>query len=144
MFDHKADNYFLLGELFAGMPLPVDPAMDSEHCRHCPTYPDICLTAAFAGPYRLDARRCISYLTAEYEDAIPLELRPLISSRVLDCDDCQIVHPWNRSARPTRQGDFQPRHNLDSVELAELFLWNEGEFLGRIEGPPLCRAGYER
>lgn len=95
-------------------------------------------------PYRLDARRCISYLTIEYKGAIPLELRPLIGNRVFGCDDCQIVCPWNRFARPTGQGDFQPRHSLDNAELAELFLWSEEEFLGRTEGSPLRRAGYER
>ncbi|MDY1354487.1 tRNA epoxyqueuosine(34) reductase QueG, partial [Pseudomonas aeruginosa] len=69
---------------------------------------------------------------------------PLIGNRVFGCDDCQIVCPWNRFARPTGQGDFQPRHSLDNAELAELFLWSEEEFLGRTEGSPLRRAGYER
>lgn len=144
MLNRKAGSYFFLGELFVDMPLPVDPAMDSEHCGRCSACLDICPTAAFVGPYRLDARRCISYLTIEYKGAIPLELRPLIGNRVFGCDDCQIVCPWNRFARPTGQGDFQPRHSLDNAELAELFLWSEEEFLGRTEGSPLRRAGYER
>lgn len=144
VLNRKAGSYFFLGELFVDMPLPVDPAMDSEHCGRCSACLDICPTAAFVGPYRLDARRCISYLTIEYKGAIPLELRPLIGNRVFGCDDCQIVCPWNRFARPTGQGDFQPRHSLDNAELAELFLWSEEEFLGRTEGSPLRRAGYER
>lgn len=129
VLNRKAGSYFFLGELFVDMPLPVDPAMDSEHCGRCSACLDICPTAAFVGPYRLDARRCISYLTIEYKGAIPLELRPLIGNRVFGCDDCQIVCPWNRFARPTGQGDFQPRHSLDNAELAELFLWSEEEFL---------------
>ena len=95
------------------------------------------------GPYRLDARRCISYLTIELKGAIPVELRSLIGNRVFGCDDCQIVCPWNRFARPTNQGDFQPRHQLDNAELATLFRWSEEEFLSRTEGSPLRRTGYQ-
>jgi epoxyqueuosine reductase len=92
----------------------------------------------------LDARRCISYLTIEFKGSIPEELRPLIGNRVFGCDDCQMVCPWNRFARATGEGDFQPRHGLDNAELAELFRWSEEEFLSRTEGSPLRRAGYER
>jgi epoxyqueuosine reductase len=105
---------------------------------------DICPTAAFVGPYVLDARRCISYLTIELKGPIPVELRAPIGNRVFGCDDCQMVCPWNRFASPTEQGDFQPRHQLDNAELAELFRWSEEEFLSRTEGSPLRRAGYER
>ncbi|EZH79175.1 hypothetical protein AU05_17655, partial [Ectopseudomonas composti] len=87
---------------------------------------------------------CISYLTIELKGSIPVELRAPIGNRVFGCDDCQIVCPWNRFARPTEQGDFQPRHGLDNSGLAELFLWTEEEFLSRTEGSPLRRAGYER
>ena len=92
----------------------------------------------------LDARRCISYLTIELKGPIPTELRPLIGNRVFGCDDCQIVCPWNRFARPSGEGDFQPRHQLDNAELAQLFLWDEERFLSSTEGSPLRRAGYER
>ncbi|MFD2835979.1 tRNA epoxyqueuosine(34) reductase QueG [Azotobacter vinelandii] len=115
-----------------------------EHCGRCSACLDSCPTGAFVGPRLLDARRCISYLTIELKGSIPEELRPLVGNRVFGCDDCQLVCPWNRFARPTREGDFQPRHGLDNAELAALFLWSEAEFLARSEGSPLRRAGYER
>lgn len=144
VLNRKAGSYFFLGELFVDLPLPVDTPHASEHCGRCSACMDICPTAAFAGPYQLDARRCISYLTIELKGSIPVELRAPIGNRVFGCDDCQIVCPWNRFARPTEQGDFQPRHGLDNSALAELFLWTEPEFLARTEGSPLRRAGYER
>ncbi|WP_375740419.1 tRNA epoxyqueuosine(34) reductase QueG [Pseudomonas boanensis] len=144
VLNRKAGSYFFLGELFVDAPLPVDPPQASEHCGRCSACLDICPTAAFAGPYQLDARRCISYLTIELKGSIPEHLRPLIGNRVFGCDDCQIVCPWNRFARPSGEGDFQPRHGLDNAELAELFRWSEQEFLSRTEGSPLRRAGYER
>jgi epoxyqueuosine reductase len=130
--------------LFVDLPLPVDEPHSSEHCGRCTACLDICPTNAFVGPYVLDARRCISYLTIELKTAIPEELRPLIGNRVFGCDDCQIVCPWNRFARPTGENDFKPRHNLDNAQLAELFLWDEEKFLSSTEGSPLRRAGYER
>ncbi|MBM7061224.1 tRNA epoxyqueuosine(34) reductase QueG [Pseudomonas sp. UL073] len=144
VLNRQAGSWFFLGELFVDLPLPVDAPHASEHCGRCSACLDICPTAAFVAPYVLDARRCISYLTIELKGAIPEELRPLIGNRVFGCDDCQIVCPWNRFARPTSQGDFQPRHGLDNATLAELFRWSEEEFLSRTEGSPLRRAGYER
>ncbi|MDE3737536.1 MULTISPECIES: tRNA epoxyqueuosine(34) reductase QueG [Pseudomonas] len=144
VLNRKAGSYFFLGELFVDAPLPVDEPHGSEHCGRCSACLDICPTAAFVGPYQLDARRCISYLTIEFKGSIPEDLRPLIGNRVFGCDDCQMVCPWNRFARPSGEGDFQPRHGLDNAELAELFRWSEEEFLSRTEGSPLRRAGYER
>ena len=144
VLNRKAGSYFFLGELFVDLPLPVDPPHATEHCGRCTACMDICPTAAFVGPYVLDARRCISYLTIELKGSIPVELRAPIGNRVFGCDDCQMVCPWNRFARPTEQGDFQPRHQLDNAELAQLFRWSEEEFLSRTEGSPLRRAGYER
>lgn len=144
LLNRKAGSYFFLAELFVDLPLPVDEAQVTEHCGRCQACLDICPTEAFVGPYVLDARRCISYLTIELKQAIPVELRPMIGNRVFGCDDCQIVCPWNRFARPTQENDFKPRHGLDNAELAELFLWDEATFLGRTEGSPLRRAGYER
>lgn len=144
LINKQAGSWFFLGELYVDLPLPVDAPHASEHCGRCQACLDICPTAAFVGPYQLDARRCISYLTIELKGSIPVELRPLIGNRVFGCDDCQLVCPWNRFARPTRQGDFQPRHGLDNAELASLLRWSEEEFLARTEGSPLRRAGYER
>lgn len=144
LLNRKAGSWFFLGELFVDIPLPVDTPQDSDHCGRCTACLDICPTAAFVGERLLDARRCISYLTIELKGAIPSELRSLIGNRVFGCDDCQIVCPWNRFARPTEQGDFQPRHSLDNAELAQLFRWSEEEFLSRTEGSPLRRAGYQR
>ncbi|WP_426150413.1 tRNA epoxyqueuosine(34) reductase QueG [Pseudomonas sp. DC3000-4b1] len=144
VLNRKAGSYFFLGELFIDLPLPVDPPQASEHCGKCRACLDICPTNAFVGPYQLDARRCISYLTIEYKGSIPEALRPLIGNRVFGCDDCQLVCPWNRFARPTGEADFSPRHGLDNAELAALFRWDEQQFLSQTEGSPLRRAGYER
>jgi len=143
VLNRKAGSYFFLAELFVDLPLPVDPPHATEHCGRCSACLDICPTSAFVGPYVLDARRCISYLTIELKGAIPEDLRPLIGNRVFGCDDCQIVCPWNRFARPSGESDFKPRHNLDNAELAELFLWDEDKFLSSTEGSPLRRTGYE-
>lgn len=144
VLNRKAGSYFFLAELFVDLPLPVDDPHASEHCGRCQACLDICPTNAFAGPYQLDARRCISYLTIELKNAIPVELRPLIGNRVFGCDDCQIVCPWNRFARPSGEADFRPRHGLDNSELASLFRWDEETFLTQTEGSPIRRAGYER
>jgi epoxyqueuosine reductase len=144
LLNRQAGSWFFLGELFVDLPLPVDQAQERDHCGRCSACLDICPTGAFVGPYQLDARRCISYLTIELKGSIPPELRPLIGNRVFGCDDCQIVCPWNRFARPTGEADFQPRHGLDNLALAELFRWSEEDFLARTEGSPLRRAGYER
>ncbi|RMQ89368.1 hypothetical protein ALP97_05015 [Pseudomonas salomonii] len=144
VLNRKAGSYFFLSELFVDLPLPVDAPHATEHCGRCTACLDICPTNAFVGPYVLDARRCISYLTIELKSAIPEDLRPLIGNRVFGCDDCQIVCPWNRFARSTAESDFKPRHNLDNAELAELFMWDEDKFLSSTEGSPLRRAGYER
>lgn len=144
LLNRKAGSYFFLAELFVDLPLPVDEAQTGEHCGRCQACLDVCPTNAFVGPYVLDARRCISYLTIELKQAIPVELRAMIGNRVFGCDDCQIVCPWNRFARPTQENDFKPRHGLDNAGLAELFMWDEATFLGNTEGSPLRRAGYER
>lgn len=144
LLNRKAGSYFFLAELFVDLPLPVDQATISEHCGRCTACLDICPTQAFVGPYLLDARRCISYLTIELKGPIPVQLRSMMGNRVFGCDDCQIVCPWNRFAKPTREQDFQPRHGLENAELAQMFLWDEPTFLRKTEGGPLRRAGYER
>lgn len=139
----KAGSWFFLGEIFTSAPLPETPSFEKNHCGSCSACLEICPTNAFVGPYILDARRCISYLTIELKGAIPEELRPLMGNRVFGCDDCQLVCPWNRFSNPTRETDFHPRHNLDNSTLAELFRWTEPEFLQRTEGSAIRRTGYE-
>ncbi|WP_163831743.1 tRNA epoxyqueuosine(34) reductase QueG [Spartinivicinus ruber] len=143
VLSRKAGSWFFLGELFTDLPLPADTPTDKNHCGRCTACLDICPTDAFVGPYQLDARRCISYLTIELKGAIPIELRKKMGNRVFGCDDCQLVCPWNRFAKPTQETDFLPRHKLDSSSLVELFLWTEEEFLNRTAGSPIRRSGYQ-
>lgn len=139
----KAGSFFFLGEIFTSAPLPVDAPFDTEHCGSCSACLSACPTDAFVGPHLLDARRCISYLTIELKGPIPEELRAKMGNRVFGCDDCQLVCPWNKFSKPTREPDFRPRHHLDNSELATLFLWTEDEFLTRTEGSAIRRTGYE-
>jgi epoxyqueuosine reductase len=138
-----AGSYFFLGEIYTDLPLPVDAPVP-EHCGACTRCIDICPTHAIVAPYSLDARRCISYLTIELKGSIPVELRPLIGNRVYGCDDCQLVCPWNKYARPTSEPDFRVRHGLDAAELVNLFAWTEQEFHARLAGSAIHRIGYER
>jgi epoxyqueuosine reductase len=142
LLNQKAGSWFFLGELYTDLPLPVDGAAEN-HCGTCQVCIDVCPTQAITGPYQLDARRCISYHTIELRGAIPLEFRRLIGNRVYGCDDCQLVCPWNRFARPSGEPDFMPRTGLDAPQLVELFAWSEAEFLRRTEGSAIRRIGYE-
>jgi epoxyqueuosine reductase len=141
LLDRKAGSWFFLGEIYTDLPLPVDrPARN--HCGDCRRCIDACPTGAIVGPYRVDARRCISYLTIELKGSIPRPLRPLMGNRIYGCDDCQLVCPWNRFARASDEADFLPRHGLDAATLVELFGWSEQEFLARTEGSAIRRTGY--
>ncbi|GAB1266946.1 tRNA epoxyqueuosine(34) reductase QueG [Aurantivibrio infirmus] len=144
LINKKAGSWFFLGELFTSLPLPTETDTSKNHCGTCHACLDICPTQAFAGPYELDARKCISYLTIEHKGSIPVELRKAIGNRVFGCDDCQIVCPWNKFAKPTEEKRFLPKHGLDNPDLCELFLWSEKEFLKNTEGSALRRSGYER
>ncbi|MBA4503517.1 tRNA epoxyqueuosine(34) reductase QueG [Marinobacterium marinum] len=143
LLNRQAGSWFLLGELFIDLPLPIDPPETESHCGRCSACIDICPTQAFPEPGVLDARRCISYLTIEYRGSIPLELRPLMGNRIFGCDDCQLICPWNRFAKRSHEADFQPRHNLDQASLLELFEWDEATFLKRTEGSAIRRTGYD-
>ena len=139
----EAGSYFFLGEIYTDLPLPPDAPVD-EHCGTCAKCLAACPTGAIVGPFRLDARRCISYLTIELKGPIPIDLRPLVGNRVYGCDDCQLVCPWNRYARVTREPDFRVRNGLDDIELVELFGWSEAAFRERLSGSAILRIGYER
>ncbi|MCZ2721743.1 tRNA epoxyqueuosine(34) reductase QueG [Marinomonas sp. 15G1-11] len=138
----KAGSWFLLGEIFTNLPLPIDPPQVTKHCGSCSACLDLCPTNAFVAPWVLDARKCISYLTIEYDGSIPEELREKMGNRIFGCDDCQLVCPWTKYVKHTEEEDFQPRHNLDSADLTELFLWDEASFLKKTEGSPIRRTGY--
>jgi len=140
-----AGSWFFLGEIYTDLPLPARaPTPVASLCGSCTACIDICPTRAIVAPYRLDARRCISYLTIEHHGSIPLELRPLIGNRIFGCDDCQLICPWNRYAHYSSEADFAPRHGLDAPQLVTLFAWDEAEWLRRTEGMALRRAGYGR
>jgi len=136
-------SWFFLGEIYVNLPLPVDkPQLD--HCGTCSRCIDVCPTGAIIGPYRLDARRCISYLTIELKGSIPVDLRPLIGNRIYGCDDCQLVCPWNGFAQVSTEPDFAIRNGLDDISLEELFSWDEAEFSSRLAGSSIFRIGYEQ
>ena len=143
LIDRDGGSWFFLGEIYLDLPLPVD-APASAHCGTCTRCIDVCPTQAITAPYRLDARRCISYLTIEHEGAIPEDMRPAIGNRIFGCDDCQLVCPWNKFARRTDAPDFRARNGLDTASLAELFAWDEAEFLQRTEGSAIRRSGHRR
>jgi epoxyqueuosine reductase len=139
----EAGSFFFLGEILTDLPLPLDePA--SAHCGTCSACIPACPTGAIVAPYRLDARRCISYLTIEHHSAIPEELRAAIGNRIYGCDDCQLVCPWNKFARAASHPDFKVRHGLDAVALPQLFGWTQGQFEERMRGSAIYRIGYER
>jgi epoxyqueuosine reductase len=134
---------FFLGELFVDLALPPDePA--TAHCGRCTACLDVCPTAAIVAPYRLDARRCISYLTIEHEGAIDEALRPAMGNRIYGCDDCQLVCPWNRYAQRSPLPDFDERHGLGSATLRGLWAWDEATFSRRTEGSAIRRIGWQR
>lgn len=143
LLSREAGSTFFLGEIYTSLPLPPDAPV-SDHCGTCQACISACPTGAIVAPYRLDARRCISYLTIELKGSIPLELRPLIGNRVYGCDDCQLCCPWNREALLTREDDFAVRHGLDHARLTELFAWSEAEFKYRMAGSAIHRIGFER
>ncbi len=144
LINSQAGSWFFLGEIYTDLPLPSDPPQQDKHCGSCRACLDICPTNAFVGPFELDARRCISYLTIEHSGSIDEELRPLMGNRVFGCDDCQLVCPWNKFAEITAEPDFRPRHGLDDRELAELFAWDEDTWLNKTEGSAIRRIGFER
>lgn len=139
----KAGSWFFVGELYTDLPLPEDTSFTNNHCGTCQACIDICPTQAIIGPYKLDARRCISYLTIELRGSIPEEFRSMIGNRIFGCDDCQLICPWNKFAKNTEERDFRTRNGLDAPTLIELFNWTEEEFNERTQGSAIRRIGYE-
>ncbi|MBC5782396.1 tRNA epoxyqueuosine(34) reductase QueG [Ramlibacter sp. USB13] len=143
VLNREGGSMFFLGEIYVDVALPpTEPVGD--HCGSCHACLDVCPTGAIVAPYRLDARRCISYLTIEHAGSIPVELRPLMGNRIYGCDDCQLVCPWNKFAQPALVPDFAPRAGLVGQSLVALFAWNEEEFLRFTEGSPIRRIGHAR
>ena len=138
-----AGSMFFLGEIYVDLPLPLTEAVEG-HCGSCSACIDVCPTGAIVGPYRLDARRCISYLTIEHDGPIPTELRALIGNRIYGCDDCQLVCPWNKYAQRSSLPDFDVREPLGDTTLMQLWQWSEAEFLRHTEGSAIRRIGFER
>ena len=146
LLNESAGSFFFLGEIFTNAPLPITPpeALAKDQCGACKACINVCPTGAIVAPKRLDARRCIAYLTIESKEPIPLELREAVGNRVFGCDDCQIVCPWNRYARLSAELDFAPRHGLADADLAELLTWSEATFLAKTQGMALRRINYRQ
>ncbi len=143
LLSRAAGSTFFIGEILVDLPLPVDPPTGA-HCGQCQACIDLCPTGAILGPGKLDARRCISYLTIELKSSIPEALRPLIGNRIYGCDDCQVACPWNKFAQRASVPDFDERNGLGEGDLVGLFAWDEEEFNRRMEGSPIRRIGHER
>lgn len=142
LLDREAGSFFFIGEIYTDLPLPPDQPV-SDHCGRCSACIDACPTGAIVAPYKVDARRCISYLTIEHRGSIPEPLRKALGNRIYGCDDCQLVCPWNRFARLTEESDYAPRHNLDQATLVQLFAWTETEFMERLAGSAIRRIGHD-
>jgi epoxyqueuosine reductase len=143
ILNREAGSMFFLGEIYIDMALPPSAPV-AAHCGSCNACIDVCPTQAIIAPHKLDARRCISYLTIEHAGSIPVELRPLIGNRIYGCDDCQLVCPWNKFAQRSALPDFDERHGLTGQQLVTLFGWSEEVFLRNTEGSAIRRIGHER
>ncbi len=144
LLNAAAGSWFFLGEIYTNLPLPVSPRPPQPGCGSCRACMTVCPTAAIVAPGKLDARRCISYLTIEHKGTIPVEFREAMGNRVFGCDDCQIVCPWNRYARLSAEPEFAPRHGLDGATIAALLAWDEAAFLANTEGMAIRRINYQQ
>jgi epoxyqueuosine reductase len=136
-------SWLFLGEIYTTLEIPPDPP-HADRCGTCNRCLSACPTNAFPAPYRLDATRCISYLTIEHHGPIPLELRPLMGNRIYGCDDCLAVCPWNRFARHTAHEKLRAREDLNAPALAELARLDDAAFRQRFAGSPVKRIGRDR
>jgi len=144
LINEEAGSFFFLGELYTDLPLPTDPPRTSTHCGSCTRCIEVCPTQAIVAPYRVDARRCISYLTIELHGDIPVEFRRAIGNRIYGCDDCQLYCPFDKFTESTRERDFDVRQALDAAPLVTLFAWTAEEFEQRLAGSAIRRIGHER
>jgi epoxyqueuosine reductase len=143
VLNREAGSMFFLGEIYVDLALPLTDAADA-HCGTCTACIDVCPTQAIVAPYRLDARRCISYLTIEEPGPIPVDLRAAIGNRIYGCDDCQLICPWNKYAKRSALPDFDVREAVGNATLMQLWAWSEADFLRHTEGSAIRRIGYER
>ena len=144
LINQSDGSWFFLGELYTDLPLPIDEPVNDDHCGSCSRCIDVCPTQAIVAPFVLDARKCISYHTIELKTAIPVEFRKPMGNRIYGCDDCQLVCPWNKFSRQTREIDFLPRNNLNELNLSLSFQWNKSTFESKTEGSAIRRIGHER
>jgi epoxyqueuosine reductase len=143
ILDKDCGSWFFLGELLIDLPLPVDePSVDQ--CGKCKACITSCPTQAIVDEKVVDARRCISYLTIEFDGVIPEEFRKPMGNRIYGCDDCQLVCPWNRYAEITEQDDFHRRESFEEPDLITMFNWDEATFLSQMEGSAIRRIGHQQ
>ena len=143
LLNRDAGSWFFLGEIYTDLSLPISLPVE-EHCGSCTACIDVCPTQAIVAPYVVDARRCISYLTIESREVIPVEFRSAMGNRIYGCDDCQLICPWNRFSQDSPEKDYQVRHGLDCEALLNLFKWSEAQFLDKMQGSAIRRIGYDR
>ena len=143
LVSRELGSWLFLGAIFTTLELPADAA-ETDHCGSCRACLDICPTAAFPAPYRLDARRCISYLTIEHKGPIPRELRPLMGNRIFGCDDCLAVCPWNKYAQAAQEAKLAARDALRAPQLADLAGLDEAAFRALFAKSPVKRTGRDR
>ncbi|CAE6888266.1 Catalyzes the conversion of epoxyqueuosine (oQ) to queuosine (Q) [Vibrio sp. B1REV9] len=141
ILDEDCGSWFFLGELLIDLPLPIDEA-SIDQCGKCRACITSCPTQAIVDDNVVDARRCISYLTIEFDGVIPEEFRKPMGNRIYGCDDCQLVCPWNRHAEITEQEDFHRRDSFIDPDLVTMFLWDEPHFLKQMEGSAIRRIGH--
>ncbi len=143
ILDTDAGSWFFLGELLIDIPLPVDSPSEDQ-CGKCTACITSCPTGAIVEEGIVDSRRCISYLTIEFDGIIPEEFRKTMGNRIYGCDDCQLVCPWNRYSELTQKDDFHRRPSFNAPDLVELFEWDEQTFLKNMEGSAIRRIGHQQ
>jgi epoxyqueuosine reductase len=143
LLSRRLGNWVFLGAIFTTVDLPPD-APGEDHCGSCRACLDVCPTDAFPAPYRLDARRCISYLTIEHKGAVDPALRPMLGNRIYGCDDCLAVCPWNKFAATASETRYAAREDLLAPRLGELAVLDDATFRARFSGSPIKRIGRDR